>query len=142
MSPNNTSNAKILGLDWNKTSDTLFIIIPRCQQKAVTKRNILSYVASIYNRLGFISPSYVTGKVIYHELCDEKVSLDAEFSVGLKRKIEKWVRDVNSVKSELPRSIPFAQESINAIDLHAFADASIVANCAAVYAVQYHNSKT
>ena len=67
---------------------------------------------------------------------------DAEFSVGLKRKIEKWVRDVNSVKSELPRSIPFAQESINAIDLHAFADASIVANCAAVYAVQYHNSKT
>ena len=41
------------------------------------------------------------------------------------------------MKTELPRSIPIAEESITAIDLHVFADASIVANCAAVYAIVY-----
>ena len=71
--PNNTSNTKILDLGWNKASNTLFVIIPTYQQKAITKRNILSYVASIYDPLGFISPSHVIGKAIYRELCDEKV---------------------------------------------------------------------
>ena len=44
------------------------------------------------------------------------------------------------MKTELPRSILLAQDSITAIDLHVFADASIVANCAAVYAVVYQPS--
>lgn len=51
-----------------------------------------------------------------------------EVSLGLKSKIEDWVRDINSVKTELPRSIGLAHESITAIDFHVFADASIVAN--------------
>ena len=41
-------------------------------------------------------------------MCDKKVPWDAEVSVGLKRKIEKWVRDINSMKTELLRSIPLA----------------------------------
>ena len=44
------------------------------------------------------------------------------------------------MKTELPRSIPLAQVSITAIDLHVFADASIVANYATVYAVFYQSS--
>ena len=63
--------------------------------------------------------------------------LGAKVSVGLKRKIAKWVRDINCVKRELPRSIPLAQDSITAIDLHVFADVSIVANWVAVYAIVY-----
>ena len=107
----------------------MFVIIPTYQQKVITKRNILSYVASMYDRLAFISPSHVIGKVIYRKLCDEKVPWDAEVSVGLKREIEKWVRDINSLKTESPRCI--------SLDLHVFADSSIVANCAAVYALAY-----
>ena len=57
--PDNTSDTKIPGLSWIKPSDTLFFIIPTYQQKAITKQNIFSYVASIYNPLGFISPSHV-----------------------------------------------------------------------------------
>ena len=41
------------------------------------------------------------------------------------------------MKRELPRSIPLAQDSITAIDLHVFADVSIVANWVAVYAIVY-----
>ena len=62
--------------------------------------------------LGFNSPSRVIGKVIYCELCDDKVPWHAEVSLGLKSKIEDWVRDINSVKTELSRSIGLAHESI------------------------------
>ena len=65
---------------------------------------------------------------------------DAEVSVGLNRKIEKWVRDINSVKTELPRSMTLARDSTTATDLHVFAHASIVANCAAVYAVVHQRN--
>ena len=85
--PNKTSNTKILGLGWSKASDTLFIIIPTYQEKSITKRNIISFVASIYNSLGFISPSHVIDKAICRELRHEKVPWDAEVSVGLERKI-------------------------------------------------------
>ena len=61
--------------------------------------------------------------------------LDTEASVGLKKKIEKWVRDINSVKTELTRSVPLTQDSITAIALHAFVDVSIVTNCATFYVV-------
>ena len=62
--------------------------------------------------------------------CHAKVS-----SVGLKKKIEKWVRNFNNVKAKLPTSIPLAEGFITSIDLLVFVDASIAANCAAVCAV-------
>ena len=90
----------------------MFVIIPTHQQKAFTKRNILGYVASIYDLLGIISPSNFIGKVIYCELRDEKVPWDAEVSVGLKRKIEKSVKNINSVKTELLLLSDFASNNI------------------------------
>ena len=48
--------------------------------------------------------------------------------------------DVNSVKTELFRSLLLAQKSINAIDIHVFANVSIVANCEAVYAVVFQSN--
>ena len=50
------------------------------------------------------------------------------------------MRDINNVKTELPRSIPLAQDSITAIGLHVLADASIVVNCVAVFAVVYQSN--
>ena len=67
-----SNETKILGLTWNKLTDKLSISIPNFQQR-VTKRNILSYVASIYDQLSIISPCHVLGKDIYSELCDEKI---------------------------------------------------------------------
>ena len=45
------------------------------------------------------------------------------------------MRYINKAKIELPRSIPLVQDSITAIDLHVFADTSIVGNSAVVHAV-------
>ena len=63
---------KKLGVPWNKLTEKLSISIPKFQQ-IVTKRDILSYVASIYDPPEIISPGHVLEIVIYSELCDEKI---------------------------------------------------------------------
>ena len=45
-----------------------------------------------------------------------------------------------SFKNEIPRSVALNKESITAVDLHVFGDASIVASCAVVYAVVHQPS--
>ena len=52
------------------------------------------------------------------------------------------MRDTSSLKNEIPRSAVLNKESITAIDLHVFSDASIVASCAVVYAVVHQPSVT
>ena len=52
------------------------------------------------------------------------------------------MRDTSSLKSEIPRSVPLHKESITAVDLHVFGDASIIASCAVVYAVVHQPSVT
>ena len=111
------------------------IVVHEFNKKLITKRNVLSYIASIYDPLGLISASHIIGKVIYRELCDKKLPWDTEIPQILKKKFKKWVNDITNILIEIPRSIPTHKESITSVDLHVFGDASIVANCAAVYAV-------
>ena len=85
----------------------------------------------------------VSGKVIYNELCDEKIPWDAEAPGHYKNKFVKWVRVTSSFKNEIPRSVALNKESTAAVDLHVFGDASIVvASCAIVYAKIHQPSVT
>ena len=77
------NKTKTLGVPWNKLTDKLLISIPKFQQ-TVTKRNILRYVASIYDLLGIIFHRHVLGKAMYSELCDEKIPWDTEALEQLK----------------------------------------------------------
>ena len=97
-------------------------------------------MASIYNPLGTISSYHVLEKVIYRELCDEKIPWDTKAPEYLKKIIVKWMRDTSSLNNELPRSVALNKESITAVDLHVFGNASIVASCAVVYAVVHQSS--
>ena len=77
MFQSSSNKTELLGVPWNNLTDKLSISIAKFQQ-AVTKRNMLSYVASIYDLLGIISPCYVLGIVLYSELCNEKIRWDSE----------------------------------------------------------------
>ena len=84
----------------------------------VSKRNVLSYIASFHDPLGLISASHIIGELIYCELCDLKIPWDEEIPDILKSKFKKWSQDINSNKIVLPRAIPFKLESVTAIGLH------------------------
>ena len=54
---------------------------------------------------------------------------------NIKKKFRKWVNNIINILIEIPWSIPTHKELITSVDLPVFVDASIVAKCAAVYAV-------
>ena len=73
-------------------------------------------------------------------MCDLKIPWDEEIPDILKRKFQKWLHDVSSNKILLPQAIPLRLEPVTAIDLQVLGDASIIANCTAVYAIFYQSS--
>ena len=111
------------------------IVAPEFNEKLIIKRNVLSYIASIYDPTGLISASHIREKVIYRELCDKKPPWNTEIPQILKKKLKRRVNDITNILIEMSRSIPTHKESITSADLQVFGDASIVANRAAVYAV-------
>lgn len=66
------NETKLLGLPWNKRSDTISIPFPH-GTPSTTKRGILSKLARVYDPLGLTSPITLQGKMIYRQVCDAKV---------------------------------------------------------------------
>ena len=131
--------SKILGLTWDKQNDTLELTMRRFpEEEPVTKKTILSHLASIYDPLGILSPTTVEGKRIYKEACEEKKDWNAEISDPLRKEWTKWTKQLKNVT--VPRSIVRNMTKAQAIHLHIFADTSNLACCAAVIAVAEHSS--
>ena len=74
----NSGHTKILGVGWNKITDKLNNEISQFSERQITKRNVLSCIASIYDPLGLISASHIIEKLIYLELCNLKIPWDEE----------------------------------------------------------------
>ena len=79
-----TNLTKIVGVPWVKIGDNLSHVVSEFDEKLTTKRNVLSYIASIYNPLGLMSAIHIIGKIIYREEYDKKLSWDTKIPQILK----------------------------------------------------------
>ena len=103
-SEDSTNPRKILGTVWDKRDGMLEIHVPTPpKNQPLTKREILSHLASIYDTLGMTSPTIVKGKQIYRGACDETKGWKMEVSDRLKREWIKWSNQLKTVK--VPRSV-------------------------------------
>ena len=126
-------DCSLLGLPWNKSSDTISVTIPTEAAKP-TKRGTLQKLARIYDPLGLVSLQTLQGKFIYREICQKKIGWDVEIDSEVKKKLVRWERDLpNQVTTE--RSLVKFRENIDSIELHAFGDASGQGVSTAVYAI-------
>ena len=136
---NTAERIKILGVPSKKNCDNLSVVLIEFNEKLMTKKNVLSYIASTFVPLGLISTSHIIGKVSYRQLCQKKLPWDIEIYWSLpnskQQQLKKWVNDNTNILLEIPQSFPTHKESTTSVELHVLGDASIVANCAAVYAV-------
>ena len=132
--------SKLLGLKWDKVADTLAITFPQ-ERAEPTKRGMLGKLAHIYDPLGLVSPTTLQGMLIYREACELKQAWDAPLPDALAVRWKRW-------ESDLPENIVVTRtfspyrEPINAVELHAFGDASGRGVAAAVYAVVRQDSGT
>ena len=129
----NECKAKILGLPWNKTEDTL--TIPTSSEREIsTKREALSELAKVYDPLGLASPSTLVAKILYREMCEAKFHWNSKLDDCFKRRWKEWGALI-SEKFSIPRTLAPVHQPISAITLHAFGDASKSGVSSPVYAV-------
>ena len=113
--------ASLLGLPRNKDCDTISVNFPS-ESTEPTKQGILSKVAKTYDPLGLVSPTTLGGKFLSRDICDAKLAWDAKLPSNLIQSWVHWEKLPSHVT--VPRSLAAHQVDIQAIELHAFGDAS------------------
>ena len=88
---------KLLGVQWNRNTDTLSTKSIMLQTQAVTKRQILSSIATQFDLFGFNGPVLNRSRLFLHGLqCDKTLGWDDKLSDGLIREWQNIARQANS----------------------------------------------
>ena len=124
---------RALGVLWDTEKDILFI-------KAVsknlppTKRGVLSFISSIFDPLGIVTPAVLEPKLIIQGLWRRKIDWDTELPSDLLSRWFKWKETFNHISNiQVPRWYGFHSRNSANIDLHVFADSSKLAYGAVAY---------
>ena len=83
------NETKMLGLSSKKDRHMLALEV-LSENKKLTKQRTLQKLASIYDPIGIILPTTITGKIVYHDLWDFKISWDKALPDWVVKKLEKW----------------------------------------------------
>ncbi|XP_063901935.1 uncharacterized protein LOC135121564 [Zophobas morio] len=126
---------KPLGLLWNPYHDILNYSVRDFEYNVsnqITKREILSKTAQIFDPLGLIAPVIVTAKIVIQRLWMLKIGWDEPVPETIQQTWQNLLRTFGSLNQiNIPRNI--IQINRIAIEMHGFGDASQVAYGAAVY---------
>ena len=66
----------LLGLRWNKDSDTIAVTFPQ-EIVAATKREVLGKIAKVYGPLGLVLPLTLESKMLYCDSCQERPEMQS-----------------------------------------------------------------
>ncbi|XP_035219686.1 uncharacterized protein LOC118192779, partial [Stegodyphus dumicola] len=122
-----SADTNVLGLIWNKKSDTLRIntgsIKELCFEK-VTKRLILSTAHRLFDPLGICCPVILIPKLLLQETWKQKITWDEEVDTCTRTTFLKWLKDIDYLeKIHFPRYFGSRSTSENT-SVHIFCDAS------------------
>ena len=96
---------KILGVGYSYENDTLYVRVREKLFKPVnTKSQLLSWIASIYDPLGFVGPYVLVGRILFQELQQLKLGWKDPVPENFKKDFEKWRKNVLQLrKLTIPR---------------------------------------
>ena len=134
------SESKVLGLPWNKQLDTLTVTFP-VDEIPATKRELLKKLAKVYEPLGLKSPLTLQGKLIYRDICNQKLPWDAQLTTNLTERVKKWEQTLLTGVT-VPHPVMNHRDPVLSLELHSFGDASTQGVGAAIYTVVQQSSGT
>ena len=103
------------------------------QRFELTKRNFLKKIATLFDPLGFLSPSIIRAKMLMQEVWVQGVDWDEELPLDTSTQVTTWFRELSSLPSvRIPRCLQLRKE-VSSIAVHVFVDASLEAYGAVVY---------
>ena len=138
--PDEISNHKLLGTSWNSNEDKYYWTAPETDVPK-TKRQLLAYIASIYDNQGLISPYLLEGKLLFQQTWLLSLAWDEELPENIKTSVTSWTTNLktNLTSLRIPR-YPFSTPSNYLKEFYAaFGDASDQAYGACVYLVRVYD---
>ena len=117
---------RALGVQWCVFSDD-FQFRVTVKERPLTRRGVLSTVASIYDPLGFVAPFILRGKLLLQQMCRDKLGWDEPLPEELKTQWELWLQDLQNLSNvKIKRCyIPEKFTDVKKYELHHFSDASV-----------------
>uniref|UniRef100_A0A1Y1L2W0 Uncharacterized protein n=1 Tax=Photinus pyralis TaxID=7054 RepID=A0A1Y1L2W0_PHOPY len=126
----NDESRRSLGVLWIPQQDVFTFKIEDTNYK-LTKRNILSAVAKIFDPLGWLSPITISAKLFIQKLWLSNLAWDQEVPEEMGMEWKKFQEGNSTVgEIQLPRWIHYCDGSL---ELHGFCDASEKAYGAVIY---------
>ena len=123
-------HGKALGIRWEVEND-VFYFSDRTDQNwvtDVTRRKMLSIVASIFDPLGLVNPLIVLGKLTLQQATSRKLSWDQPIPEDLLSRWVEWCRTLRGLSQiRIPRCVKPVEFNDAALELHHFSDASLSA---------------
>lgn len=123
--------SKVLGVQWDKTDDSLVInfhdILEKVNFDSPTKRNVIQFASSIFDPLGLINPLVVKFKLLFQNICVLKLKWDECIPEKLLKVWQKLITDLRETK-EIRFLRPYCSvttdDEVISHELHGFSDAS------------------
>nr|CAD2196659.1 unnamed protein product [Meloidogyne enterolobii] len=125
------AKAQVLGIKWNTDDDSIALKFPKEDVNIITRRTVLSALASIYDPLGLINPCLLQVKLFFQRLWDNERTWDTPINT------EETIEWQNIKQSWNDQIITLQRQAIvdnpTEWQLHVFSDASENAYAACVY---------
>ena len=127
---------KVLGINWDLINDMLSVPGPSISNDDCvwTKRKVLQVISSVFDPLGYFSPTVLDAKLFMKTLWMEKHEWDAKLN---EKQLEMWLQVIEALKDiplcHLPRYIGITQEKSVVYSLVCFCDASAKAYATVIY---------
>ena len=90
------ATTKVLGIQWTTSTDSMSINFSHVVENkhSSTQRGILKTTASIFDPLGIGSPVTILAKIVYHEVCVNKLGWDAQIPSELAKLWDSWIKGI------------------------------------------------
>ena len=132
---------KTLGVLWKADEDTFTFQVEIPETKGnLTKRGVLSSIATLFDPLQFLAPFTVRAKILMQEIWMAGIGWDDELPSQLLTKWQQWNSELLELSQfTIPRCL--RQPNPKTIDLHVFSDASENAYATAAYLVCHYHTE-
>ena len=136
-------SVKVLGMRWSAQLDSFsFDCVSIPDGLIVTKRVVLSFIARLFDPLGFVTPFIMLAKCLFQEIWKQGLTWDQPIPESMQLLFLRWLDGMKQMKLwQVPRSYTGCAWCDNEkITLHAFGDASEKGYGACVYlAVRFND---